>query len=72
MDRALKIFSDSAGLYPMVRRLARASLSLATVVASGGDLVHASARLHAWDGAAWRGAPLCEVVLSLGMQAALP
>ena len=54
-----------------VRRLARASLSLATVVASGGDLVHAAVRLHAWDGAAWRGAPLCEVVLSLGMQAAL-
>ena len=51
-----------------VRRLARASLSLATVVASGGDLVHASVRLHAWDGAAWRGAPLCAVVLSLGMQ----
>tara|TARA_B100000475_G_C14734916_1_gene203542 strand:+ start:271 stop:375 length:105 start_codon:yes stop_codon:yes gene_type:complete len=27
MDRALKIFSDSAGLYPMVRLLARASRS---------------------------------------------
>ena len=30
MDRALKIFSDSAGLYPMVRLLARASRSRAS------------------------------------------
>jgi len=55
------------------RRVARGGLPLAAVLASGGDLIHAPLLLHGWDASleAWRGPPLCEVVLSVGMHAAV-